>query len=78
MTHKTITVSKEAYDLLSSVKRGKESFTDVVKRVVREVRRKPLSSFAGRWTGDEEEVNRIFSGVRDLWVEYDRRLELTG
>jgi len=36
--HRTITISDEAYMILSSLKREKESFTDIIKRVFNEPR----------------------------------------
>ncbi|MCS7138662.1 MAG: antitoxin VapB family protein [Crenarchaeota archaeon] len=35
MGHKTITISDEAYEALSRLKRDKESFTDVILRLTR-------------------------------------------
>jgi len=36
--HRTITISDEAYMILSRLKREKESFTDIIKRVFNEPR----------------------------------------
>ena len=35
MAHKTITVSEEAYEALAEAKAGKESFTDVILRILK-------------------------------------------
>lgn len=40
MAHKTITISEEAYELLKSLKRDNESFTEVIKRIVNQRKRK--------------------------------------
>jgi len=73
--HKTITVSEEAYKMLAGLKREGESFTEVIRRVVEEVRRKPLSSFAGRWEGSAEELEGILTGIERMWTEYEKSLE---
>ena len=72
--HKTITISEEAYKMLASLKREGESFTEVIRRVVEEVRRKPLSSFAGRWEGSPEELDRILRGIERMCAEYEKSL----
>jgi len=43
----SIAIDREAYDLLRSLKRPGESFSQVVKRLVRN--RRPLASFVAGW-----------------------------
>jgi predicted CopG family antitoxin len=74
MGHRTITISDEAYKILSSLKRDKESFTDVIKRVFAEPRKRPLGAFAGAWQGSDEELNRILGDIDELWRTYDAEL----
>ncbi len=74
MGHRTITISDEAYNILSSLKRDKESFTDVIKRVFGEARKRPLAAFAGGWQGSDEELNRILGDIDELWKTYDAEL----
>lgn len=63
METKTIALDREAYDLLRQRKGKGESFSDAVKRLAR--RRRPLSSFAGIWTGmTKEERKRIGEALR--------------
>jgi len=76
MPHKTITISEEAYEMLASLKGEGESFTEVIKRTVRKLREKPLSSFAGKWTGSPDELDAILTGIERMWVEYDERIGL--
>jgi len=76
MGHKTITISEEAYGMLAGLKREGESFTQVIKRVVEDVRRRPLSSFSGRWEGSADEIEGILAGIGRMWAEYERDLEL--
>jgi predicted CopG family antitoxin len=40
MAHKTITISEEAYNLLKSMKKDNESFTEVIKRICEPKKRK--------------------------------------
>jgi len=74
--HKTITISEEAYNMLASLKGEGESFTEVIKRAVGDLRRKSLSSFAGKWAGSPEELDSILTGIKRMWAEYDERLGL--
>jgi predicted CopG family antitoxin len=74
MGHRTLTISDEAYRILSSLKREKESFTDVIKRVFGEPRKRPLAAFTGAWQGSDEELNRILGDIDDLWKTYDAEL----
>jgi predicted CopG family antitoxin len=48
MAHKTLTISEEAYTLLAELKKKGESFTDVILRMGKKARKKPLHEFAGR------------------------------
>ncbi len=48
MAHKTLTISEDAYRVLASIKRTGESFTDVILRIGRVVKKRPLEDFAGR------------------------------
>lgn len=52
---KVISLSEEAYKALKSVKRKNESFSDVVIRLVNMAKGRPLTEFAGKWTGDDVE-----------------------
>jgi predicted CopG family antitoxin len=74
MAHKTITISDEAYEMLSGLKREGESFTEVIKRVVNEVKARPLSSFSGAWMGDSSELDKIQMDIHDMWKGYEREL----
>ena len=56
--------------MLSSLKREGESFTEVIKRVVNEVKKRPLSSFSGSWKGDGSELDRIEKDIHDMWKSY--------
>ncbi len=60
---RVITISDEAYAALLSLKGRKESFTDVVLKLVKKERKKPLSYFAGKWVGDPKELTAIFESI---------------
>ncbi|MBN2335749.1 antitoxin VapB family protein [Candidatus Bathyarchaeota archaeon] len=75
MGHRNITISDEAYEILARLKRDKESFTDVIKRVFKEQGKKPLAQFAGTWQGNPEELDAIMDTINAQWKEYDQRRE---
>lgn len=47
MAHKTLTISEEAYEALTQLKKEGESFTDLIKRIAKPLRKKRLSEFLG-------------------------------
>jgi predicted CopG family antitoxin len=47
MSHKTLTISEEAYEALAELKKEGESFTELIKRITQPFRKKKLSEFAG-------------------------------
>ncbi len=55
MAHKTLTISDEAYEALASLKKERESFTDLIKRIAAPLRKKKLSAFIGVLDGKEFE-----------------------
>lgn len=74
MGHKTITISEEAYNLLAKIKLENESFTDVIIRMVSKLNRKPLTWFAGKWAGDQSELDNILRVISQAWSEYEMKL----
>ena len=71
MGSKTISLDEEAYNRLKKEKIGNESFSDVVKRLTRPIKRKPLSSFAGIWNLSSDEEKIIKSALKDLEAQFD-------
>jgi len=67
MVVKTVTLTKDAYDALASLKRDGESFSEVVRRLTGS--QVLLSSFAGAWSGASPEKVRE---VRDYLRASDR------
>jgi predicted CopG family antitoxin len=54
MGHKTITISEEAYKVLSHLKRSKESFTDVILRLAKRKTESTLLDYVRSLEPDEE------------------------
>ena len=50
---KVISLSEEAYQTMKNMKRGRESFSDVVMRVARVRKKGSLADFCGIWAGSE-------------------------
>ncbi len=64
MVVKTVTLTKDAYDALASLKNEGESFSEVVRRLAGS--QILLSSFAGAWSGaPKTEVERVRKFLRD-------------
>ena len=62
MAHKTLTISEEAYEALAELKKEKESFTDLIKRITAPLRKKRLSEFAGKI--DDEQFEKAALDAR--------------
>jgi predicted CopG family antitoxin len=74
MGYKTISLSDEAYELLASMKKEGESFTQVILRLCSKATKKPLASFAGLWSMSDEEEKEIFGWISELWRRYEKNL----
>ena len=70
---KTLTITEEAYELLAREKKGKESFSEVIKRLARE--RGQLRDSFGTWNMSDEEEAEIFSNLKDGWKRATERLK---
>ena len=56
---KVISLSEVAYRELKEKKKGTESFSDVVIRLVEEKKKRNILEFAGKWPGDKKELDKI-------------------
>ena len=54
MAHKTLTISEEAYKALAELKKEGESFTELIKRITKPLRKRRLSEFIGVLKDDED------------------------
>ncbi|MFZ3383805.1 MAG: antitoxin VapB family protein [Candidatus Methanoperedens sp.] len=54
MAHKTLTISEEAYTALAELKKEGESFTELIKRITKPLRKRRLSEFIGVLKDDED------------------------
>ena len=57
---KVISLSDEAYNALSELKEGKDSFSKVVLRIANKVKKVSLLEFAGKWKGSKDELGKLF------------------
>lgn len=56
---RVISLSDTAYEQLKALKQGPESFSDVVKRLAADEKKKSILEFAGKWPGGNDELDRI-------------------
>lgn len=71
MSSHTVALDAEAYAALKAHKRASESFSDVVKRLVRPW--EPISSAAGLWKDMSPKERREIDGYYRLTAEANRR-----
>lgn len=77
MSHKTLTISEEAYEALAELKKEGESFTGLIKRITQPLRKKKLSDFLGLMAGEEfDDFEKAALEVRHSMKSRSNRLKL--
>lgn len=71
MGSKNISLDDEAYRRLKKEKNGNESFSDVVKRLTRPMKRKSLLSFAGTWKLSSDELEMMKTALKVLEGQFN-------
>jgi len=66
MAHKTITISEEAYNLLKECKKENESFTEVIKRVLKA--KKKRKDFLD-WLSSNKDLKDLADSVESVYTE---------
>ena len=66
MAHKTITISEEAYNLLKESKKENESFTEVIKRVLKA--KKKRKDFLD-WLSSNKDLTDLADSVESVYSE---------
>ncbi|MBY9008149.1 MAG: antitoxin VapB family protein [Candidatus Lokiarchaeota archaeon] len=61
MGFKTLSLSDEAYHMLKLKKKKRESFTDLIIRLLAEPEQKEILDIAGTWKGTDEESDEILN-----------------
>lgn len=56
---KQVALADDAYELLSTFRRRDESFSDIVRRLCEDERKRVLRSLAGVWKPYDEEAKRM-------------------
>ena len=69
MAHKTITISEEAYNLLKDNKRGNESFTEVIKRLLTTKRKK---EDLVKWLSSKEDLSELADSIETIYDERNK------
>ena len=65
MADETITISEEAYEALAGVKAAKESFTDIVLKIVKKKKEDPLLDYVRSIEPDEEFAKTLEDVVKE-------------
>jgi predicted CopG family antitoxin len=65
MAHKTITISEEAYEALAGLKVAKESFTDVILKIVKKKEEGTLLDYVRSIEPDEEFAKTLEDVVKE-------------
>jgi predicted CopG family antitoxin len=65
MAHKTITISEEAYEALAGMKAAKESFTDVILKIVKKKEEGTLLDYVRSIEPDEEFAKTLEDVVKE-------------
>jgi len=65
MAHKTITISEEAYEALAGVKAAKESFTDIILKIVKKKEEGTLLDYVRSIEPDEEFAKTLEDVVKE-------------
>ena len=68
MSTKTISITKDVYDMLLMEKEEDESFSDVISRIVK--RRSKISDSFGKWEMTDEEIQEFKSELHNMWQEW--------
>ena len=71
MGHKTLTISEEAYEALSSLKKERESFTEAILRLTKNAERGNLLDYIKTLSPDEE-----FAAILDQVVNERKNISL--
>jgi len=66
MAHKTITISEEAYNLLKENKRENESFTEVIKRILSQKKKKEDLI---EWLSRKKDLSDLADSVESVFDE---------
>jgi len=74
MTYKTLSVSKEIYDLLSAIKKEGESFNDLFARLIKG-NGTYLLSFYGKLQDGDEEINNILTTLHKIRKDENERID---
>ena len=64
MAHKTITISEEAYNLLKENKRENESFTEVIKRILTQKKKKEDLI---EWLSSKKDLSDLADSVESVF-----------
>ena len=69
MSIRTISITKDVYDMLLMEKEKDEIFSDVISRIMK--RRSKLSDSFGKWEMTNEEIQKFKSELHNMWQKSD-------
>jgi len=59
---RVVSLSNKAYKMLKERKREGESFSDVIMKLIEGEKRVSLTTFAGKWNGDD--IDKVFEVIK--------------
>ena len=62
---KPVSLSNQAYEVLSRMKKEDESFSDLVLRLSLNYKTGNLMKFFGKWPGDKKELDKIKAEINE-------------
>ena len=71
MASKTITITEDVYQLLKSLKKQDESFSELLRRLAMQVNGQKLEAFFGLWDINDQEYKEIQEEIKRNLIPFN-------